>query len=114
MDTNLVLGADVGPSWNQVKNDANNPTAQPGTKASNSKNHGGKGQNVLYADGHTVFSTTNRVGVLNDNIYTAHADAIWVGPSDSGAWQQAFEGDVNNFPTLNQTPIDVILAPARP
>lgn len=117
LDHNLVLGADMGPSWNRVKNSPDNPTAAPGTKASNSKNHGGKGQNVLYADGHTVFATTNRVGAQNDNIYTARSDAIWVGTGVPSRITQGFEGTINpskGFPARNKTPIDVILVPARP
>jgi prepilin-type processing-associated H-X9-DG protein len=36
----------------------------------NSKNHGGDGQNVLYADGHVMFVQTPYYGVHRDNIYT--------------------------------------------
>jgi prepilin-type processing-associated H-X9-DG protein len=45
--------------------------------AANSNNHGNKGQNVLYADGHVDFQTTPYCGMLHpetgirDNIYTA-------------------------------------------
>ncbi len=41
----------------------------------NSPNHGGKGQNVLYADSHVEFRATPIVGVSNDNIYTRWATA---------------------------------------
>jgi prepilin-type processing-associated H-X9-DG protein len=37
----------------------------------NSNNHGGAGQNVLYADGHAAFHSTPYCGVEQDNIYTA-------------------------------------------
>jgi prepilin-type processing-associated H-X9-DG protein len=35
----------------------------------NSPNHGGRGQNVLYIDGHVRFSTTRGAGVGGDDIY---------------------------------------------
>ena len=40
----------------------------------NSRNHGGEGQNVLYADGHASFERTPTVGVDHDNIYTVALD----------------------------------------
>jgi prepilin-type processing-associated H-X9-DG protein len=39
----------------------------------NSRNHGGQGQNVLYADGHAAFERHPFVGVDRDNIYTVAA-----------------------------------------
>lgn len=42
-------------------------------KQGNSRNHGTSGQNVLYADGHVVFSDTPFAGARNDNIYTRAA-----------------------------------------
>jgi prepilin-type processing-associated H-X9-DG protein len=35
----------------------------------NSRNHGGKGQNVLFQDGHVTFCTTRDVGFGGDDIY---------------------------------------------
>jgi prepilin-type N-terminal cleavage/methylation domain-containing protein/prepilin-type processing-associated H-X9-DG protein len=46
----------------------------------NSRNHGGAGQNVLYADGHVSFQTTPYCGVNFDNIYTA----FWPTPPPEG------------------------------
>lgn len=40
-------------------------TGDPG----NSPNHGGRGQNVLFSDGHCRFCTTRNVGVNGDDIY---------------------------------------------
>jgi prepilin-type processing-associated H-X9-DG protein len=37
--------------------------------AGNSLNHGGKGQNVLFLDGHVKFCTTRTAGVEGDDIY---------------------------------------------
>jgi prepilin-type processing-associated H-X9-DG protein len=36
----------------------------------NSRNHGGRGQNVLFLDGHVVFYDNPFVGIGRDNIYT--------------------------------------------
>ncbi len=40
------------------------------SKFGNSLNHGQKGQNVLYVDGHAEWGTSNRMGISNDNIFT--------------------------------------------
>ena len=40
----------------------------------NSRNHGGDGQNVLFADGHVEFRRTPTVGIDHDNIYTIALD----------------------------------------
>lgn len=50
-------------------------------KKVNSPNHGGDGQNLLYADGHVDWATTPFAGVprgptmVRDNVYAAEADA---------------------------------------
>jgi prepilin-type N-terminal cleavage/methylation domain-containing protein/prepilin-type processing-associated H-X9-DG protein len=108
MRSDVPIGADMGPS--QFDNNTD-PTATPGTAASNSKNHGGRGQNVAYADGHAEFASTNRAGVAGDNIYTAAHDTITVLPSQFGLQQFS---TTTGFPTADQSPIDVILVPARP
>jgi prepilin-type processing-associated H-X9-DG protein len=50
----------------------------------NSANHGGKGQNVLFIDGHVEFRTTRAVGV-DDDIYlnAEHKVAAGHGPQDT-------------------------------
>jgi prepilin-type N-terminal cleavage/methylation domain-containing protein/prepilin-type processing-associated H-X9-DG protein len=66
-----VLMADIGPSLSVPRDD---PTAAVGTAVSNSKNHGGTGQNVLFADFHVEFATRNDVGHGKDNIYTTKSN----------------------------------------
>jgi len=41
----------------------------------NSVNHRGRGQNILFGDGHVAFSTTPFAGMHDDNIYTVAGDA---------------------------------------
>ena len=43
-------------------------------KKYNSRNHGGKGQNVMYMDGHVAFRMSPLVGVDNDNLYTIQSN----------------------------------------
>jgi len=74
-ESSLPIGADIGPSFSPPTDD---PTAPAGTSASNSKNHGGVGQNVVFADGHVEFARRNDVGYCGDNIYTGNAGAITV------------------------------------
>jgi len=99
-DARQPIGADIGPSMTPPDND---PTAIDAR--GNSKNHGGKGQNVLFADAHVDFSKTSRVGKVNDNIYTGNKDAIFV----QGGGQR-----FNIVTSLNTDPNDVVLVPAAP
>jgi prepilin-type processing-associated H-X9-DG protein len=56
----------------------------PGTgAASNSRNHDGDGQNVLYGDGHVQWQTGPNVGAAGDNIYTNRGGAVAASPADA-------------------------------
>ncbi len=58
----------------------------PGVAGKNSRNHEGRGQNVMYADMHVDWTTTTRCGMNGDDIYTNQAGAFGaspVGPTDS-------------------------------
>jgi prepilin-type N-terminal cleavage/methylation domain-containing protein/prepilin-type processing-associated H-X9-DG protein len=101
-DAGVPIGADIGPS---LAGPENNPTAGPGTAASNSKNHGGKGQNVLFADAHVDFVARNDVGRQGDNIYTADNNNLFV---------KAGGAKLSGTTNLNANPADVILVPAAP
>jgi hypothetical protein len=57
-----------------------------------SANHGGRGQNVLFEDGHLMFLTSSRVCDRSDDIFVndnglvaagVHADDAVIGPSDA-------------------------------
>lgn len=100
-DSAMPVGADIGPSAASLIDD---PNAPPGTPASNSKNHGGKGQNVVFADGHVEFANRNDIGYGGDNIYTANHGGITVSKG----------GQKFNNTTLLNVGQDVIMVPARP
>ncbi len=56
----------------------------PGTGGkSNSKNHEGDGQNVLFADGHVDWETSPLCGIGGDNIYTTRTGAVKASPADA-------------------------------
>jgi hypothetical protein len=80
------------------------PTAAPGTSASNSKNHLGKGQNVLFADYHVDFCARNDVGPGSDNIYATNGGSVSVKKL----------GKQFTTTTNLRTGDDIILVPARP
>jgi hypothetical protein len=105
-DPATPLAADIGPSGITATDD---PTATPGTAASNSKNHGGQGQYVLYFDAHASWSDTNRAGAGGDNIYTAGGNAAYVA---TGGCMFNDPSPVNA--SLGADVIDVIMTPAAP
>ena len=79
MHNDMVLAADKGPYV-----DASVPAPMNLTVSSprdawrpfNSRNHGGEGQNALFADGHVSFMRTPIAGVESDNIYTVALDNV--------------------------------------
>jgi prepilin-type processing-associated H-X9-DG protein len=51
----------------------------PDPQSGNSLNHGGKGQNVLFMDGHVSFCTERNVGVRGDDIFLNKAAQVAAG-----------------------------------
>ncbi len=77
--TDFALASDLSPIGTGAD-------ATDGGKMGNSHNHGQKGQNVLYADTHTDWGSTNRMGVNNDNIFTVNdGTSGGVAPSTTGS-----------------------------
>jgi prepilin-type processing-associated H-X9-DG protein len=58
---------------------ADRPQVQGGQWAANSPNHGGRGQNVLFVDGHVQFFTVPTVGVEGDNIFINQQGVVAAG-----------------------------------
>jgi type II secretory pathway pseudopilin PulG len=69
---------------------APDPPGEPnGIRSYNSAAHFGRGQNVLYKDGHVKFETSPIVGLAGDNIYTyrnssGEDPSLGTGPVDDG------------------------------
>ncbi|HYT87470.1 MAG TPA: hypothetical protein VEL76_02020 [Gemmataceae bacterium] len=61
----------------------------PGALRGNSRNHGGKGQNVLFQDGHVAFCSTRTVGFKGDDIYVNKEGKVASGID----WMDAVLGD---------------------
>jgi len=79
MHNDMVLAADKGPYVDaSVLPPMNLTVSSPrdAWRPFNSPNHGGEGQNALFADGHVSFMRTPIVGVENDNIYTVALDNV--------------------------------------
>jgi prepilin-type processing-associated H-X9-DG protein len=55
------------------------PTGMFGVGAGNSPNHGGKGQNVLYIDGHVRYATVRTAGFNGDDIYVNQQGKVAAG-----------------------------------
>lgn len=79
-DNRMVLAADKGPYVDatiSVPPEGLTETSElKAWRPFNSRNHGGEGQNVLFADGHVSFARTPIVGIDLDNIYTAALDNV--------------------------------------
>jgi prepilin-type N-terminal cleavage/methylation domain-containing protein/prepilin-type processing-associated H-X9-DG protein len=71
-DRNDCSDRHKNPSWSAPKSDM-----QP----MNSRNHAGKGQNVLFNDGHVAWCDNPFVGHLHDNIYTRDAPNFILAPA---------------------------------
>jgi len=68
-DQSFAVAADLNPGNKDFKTLTLN-ASEKDKLAGNSRNHGGDGQNVLYADGHVEFQSTPFCGADQDNIYT--------------------------------------------
>jgi prepilin-type N-terminal cleavage/methylation domain-containing protein/prepilin-type processing-associated H-X9-DG protein len=72
----------------QLKNRMNPALAvaadlNPGVAGKNSRNHEGRGQNVLYADNHVEWTDTPKCGVANDDIYSNKSGVVQASPVDA-------------------------------
>jgi len=104
LDQRVIVVADKGPYSAALENGQPNPGV-PNLNVSenpdawmkwNSPNHGGEGQNVLYADSHVDFVTKPTAGIGNDNIYTRWSGEQGATEESARAW--------GTPPTSNETP----------
>ncbi|MCC6417753.1 MAG: hypothetical protein IT429_05840 [Gemmataceae bacterium] len=92
-------GGVIGPRFERDKPNerlpllADCPPADP--TLGNSPNHGGRGQNVLFRDGHVAFCTTRDVGFQRDDIYLNRAGKVAAGLG----WNDAVLGSSGASPT---------------
>jgi len=85
--TDFVIAADLNPGPGSTapfdRLTAVTPTSPSSVREKgNSNNHESEGQNVLYADGHVVYSNTCLCGVNQDNIYTNRGGQVSGSPVD--------------------------------
>lgn len=81
-DANLVVLADDNPLFSDGQPLLNLAAQKLGitdAQQSNSRAHGGVGQNILRLDGHTEWTTSPNCGVNNDNIWTLMHIAEYTG-----------------------------------
>lgn len=76
MNPEFAIMADKNPGTAGPRDNVFRPGLNPSSPQSeqayaNSNNHGKRGQNVLFAEGHVEFVTTPWVGIRKDNIYTS-------------------------------------------
>jgi type II secretory pathway pseudopilin PulG len=107
-NSQLALACDMAPSYSPPLND---PTAAPGTPASNSKNHNGVGQNIVFGDAHVEFSKTNRVGPQMDNIFEFGNSPMQ--PQDPDACTMTMN-DPSQLQQNDADKPDVLMVPAYP
>ncbi|HYE20223.1 MAG TPA: hypothetical protein VEA69_17375 [Tepidisphaeraceae bacterium] len=70
----------------------------------NTRNHGGDGQNVGFADGHVEWLTTPFVGVRKDNIYTVSSGMVDGGTSAVIEGSPSWAGDSVLLPVMTVDP----------
>jgi hypothetical protein len=66
----------------------------------NSKNHGGRGQNVLYLGGYVKFRTSRNVGINGDDIYLNEKNQPFAGtnPNDASLGSSWFRPSPSDWP----------------
>jgi len=85
----------------------NPPVSGPEMKTNvNSENHGGDGQNLLFADSHVDWSPTAYAGVNEDNVYTSRID------DTSGDSPGNIVGSLDVQPASDRDNWDTVLIPA--
>jgi prepilin-type N-terminal cleavage/methylation domain-containing protein/prepilin-type processing-associated H-X9-DG protein len=76
VDKGYILKTKMNPGF-AVAADLN-----PGVAGKNSRNHEGRGQNVLYADNHVEWTDTPKCGLNQDDIYSNKAGVVQASPVD--------------------------------
>jgi hypothetical protein len=77
-----VIMADRNPLFETLPSDYNKPLSLRLNKTLsniNSINHGRRGQNALFDDGHVQYLKTRRIGIAKDDIYTVQNTYIYQG-----------------------------------
>ncbi|MFA5865497.1 MAG: type II secretion system protein [Phycisphaerae bacterium] len=104
VDPRAVIGADANNNLDpsRIPVTTNKPTQSELKASINSTNHGGDGQNALYADGHVAFVQTAYCGIADDNIFTSRVVGSAT-PNIPGALKVKPASDITNW--------DVVLPP---
>jgi len=109
MSPDIAIAADINPGVNGAISNVGTPSSTSATSSmqlGNSSNHQKLGQNVLYADGHVVFTATEFCGENGDAIYTVAGAATttngittYAPSSTTVNGSPAFAGDSVLLPT---------------
>jgi prepilin-type N-terminal cleavage/methylation domain-containing protein/prepilin-type processing-associated H-X9-DG protein len=91
-----VSGDGMGTNTGQVLSVTTGSSAKQ-MVASNSTNHAGAGQNVLFGDGHVEFDQNPFVGVQRDDIFTCYSQVPTAGAA-GGTNQTTYAAGVQNSP----------------
>jgi prepilin-type processing-associated H-X9-DG protein len=86
MPAGFALAADINPGTTGETDNVLRPTIDSPANVmrwANSNNHGGDGQNVLFADGRVEFARSPFVGVARDNIFTNRKGQVVASPVDA-------------------------------